>query len=37
MKNQDEIAEINRRHWNRMVDSGCDFTHPWLDETKLNP
>jgi 2-polyprenyl-3-methyl-5-hydroxy-6-metoxy-1,4-benzoquinol methylase len=31
MKNQDEITRINRKHWNRMVDSGCDFTQPWLD------
>jgi len=31
MKDQDEIAEINRAHWNKMVNSGCDFTLPWLD------
>lgn len=31
MKNRDEIAEINRNHWNKMVNSGCDFTLPWLD------
>ena len=31
MKDRDEIAEINRAHWNKMVNSGCDFTLPWLD------
>lgn len=31
MKNRDEIADINRTHWNKMVNSGCDFTLPWLD------
>lgn len=34
MKDRDEIAEINRAHWNKMVNSGCDFTLPWLDLDK---
>ena len=31
MKNLDEIALINKKHWERMVDGGCGFTRPWLD------
>jgi SAM-dependent methyltransferase len=27
----DEIAETNKRHWERMVQEGCGFTQPWLD------
>ena len=31
MKKLDEIALINKKHWERMVDEGCGFTRPWLD------
>jgi SAM-dependent methyltransferase len=31
MTKKDEIAEINERHWERMVVEGCGFTRPWLD------
>ena len=31
MKKLDEIALINKEHWERMVDEGCGFTRPWLD------
>jgi len=28
---RDNIAETNRKHWERMVEEGCGFTVPWLD------
>ena len=31
MKKLDEIALINKEHWERMVGEGCGFTRPWLD------
>ena len=31
MTERDEIATVNRRHWERMVEEGCGFTTPWLD------
>lgn len=31
MKNQDEIATINKRHWKKMVKEECGFTRPWLE------
>ncbi len=31
MKKLDEIALINKKHWERMVGEGCGFTRPWLD------
>jgi len=31
MNARDEIAETNRKHWERMVEEGCGFTVPWLD------
>jgi SAM-dependent methyltransferase len=31
MNKQDEIADINERHWEKMVKEGCEFTRPWLD------
>jgi SAM-dependent methyltransferase len=31
MKEKDEVAIINERHWERMVREGCGFTIPWLD------
>ena len=27
----DGIADINQKHWERMVDEACGFTIPWLD------
>jgi len=34
MTKKDEIAEINERHWEKMVREGCGFTRPWLDMDK---
>jgi SAM-dependent methyltransferase len=31
VKERDEIAVTNRRHWDRMVREGCGFTRPWLN------
>jgi SAM-dependent methyltransferase len=31
MRAQDEVAAMNKRHWERMVASRCTFTQPWLD------
>ncbi|MFX1253174.1 MAG: class I SAM-dependent methyltransferase [Promethearchaeota archaeon] len=31
MKKNDEIARINKRHWEKMVNEGCGFTRPWLN------
>jgi SAM-dependent methyltransferase len=31
MRTKDRIAEVNERHWNRMVEEGCGFTRPWLN------
>lgn len=31
MSQQDEIAAVNGRHWDKMVEEGCGFTQPWLD------
>jgi SAM-dependent methyltransferase len=31
MTEEDEIASINQKHWERMVKEGCGFTRPWLD------
>lgn len=31
MSKQDEIASINKKHWEKMVKQGCDLTHPWLN------
>jgi len=31
MNKKDEIADINERHWEKMVKEGCGFTRPWLD------
>ncbi len=31
MKTKDEIGAVNKRHWERMVEEGCGFTHPWLN------
>lgn len=28
---KDYIAEVNERHWNKMVEEGCGFTRPWLN------
>jgi 2-polyprenyl-3-methyl-5-hydroxy-6-metoxy-1,4-benzoquinol methylase len=33
MRKRDDVAVINKRHWEKMVKEGCGFTHPWL---KLN-
>lgn len=30
MEIQDEIGIVNERRWERMVEEGCGFTHPWL-------
>ncbi len=30
MKERDEVAAANERHWERMVQEGCGFTIPWL-------
>jgi len=27
----DEIATVNKRHWEKMVKEGCEYTIPWLD------
>jgi len=31
MNVQDEIAVANERHWNKMVQTKCGYTIPWLD------
>ncbi len=31
MREKDEVALANERHWERMVQEGCGFTVPWLD------
>lgn len=31
MTEKDEIAVVNRRHWEREVREGCGFTIPWLN------
>jgi len=31
MKKQDDIAVTNKRHWEKMVKEGCEFTRPWLE------
>jgi SAM-dependent methyltransferase len=31
MKEKDEVAIANERHWERMVEEECGFTIPWLD------
>lgn len=31
MSIHDEIATINKRHWEKMVKEGCGYTIPWLD------
>jgi ubiquinone/menaquinone biosynthesis C-methylase UbiE len=31
MREKDEVAIANERHWDRMVKEGCGFTIPWLD------
>ena len=31
MKERDEIATINRQHWERTVHKGAGYTIPWLD------
>ena len=31
MRKRDDIAVINKRHWEKMVKEGCGFTHPWLE------
>jgi hypothetical protein len=27
----DKIADLNQRHWEKMVRERCGFTLPWLD------
>jgi SAM-dependent methyltransferase len=31
MNTKDRIAQVNERHWDKMVEEGCGFTCPWLD------
>jgi SAM-dependent methyltransferase len=31
MRKRDNIALINKRHWEKMVKEGCGFTRPWLE------
>jgi len=31
MRKHDDIAVINKRHWEKMVKEGCEFTRPWLE------
>lgn len=31
MREKDEIAIINEKHWERMVEDECGYTIPWLD------
>ena len=31
MREKDEVAIANERHWERMVREGCGYTIPWLD------
>ena len=31
MREKDEVATANERHWERMVEEECGFTIPWLD------
>ena len=31
MEKRDDIAVINKRHWEKMVKEECGFTRPWLD------
>lgn len=31
MREKDEVAIANERHWQRMVEEGCGYTIPWLD------
>jgi SAM-dependent methyltransferase len=31
MRERDEVAIANERHWERMVEEGCGFTIPWLE------
>lgn len=31
MNKQDEVATVNKQHWENMVKEGCGFTRPWLD------
>jgi 2-polyprenyl-3-methyl-5-hydroxy-6-metoxy-1,4-benzoquinol methylase len=31
MRKPDDIAIVNKRHWEKMVKEGCGFTRPWLD------
>ena len=31
MREKDEVATANERHWERMVREGCGWTIPWLD------
>jgi len=31
MREKDEAANINEKHWERMVREGCGYTIPWLD------
>ena len=31
MREKDEVAIFNERHWERMVREGCGYTVPWLD------
>ena len=33
MSTHDDIAAINKRHWEKMVKEGCGYTTPWLDLT----
>ena len=47
MRKHDDVAVINKRHWEKMVKEGCGFTRPWLEldtslvdqyvKGKLNP
>jgi SAM-dependent methyltransferase len=31
MREKDEVATANERHWEKMVEEGCGYTIPWLD------
>ncbi len=31
MKEYDEIAVTNKKHWEKLVKEGCGFTRPWLE------
>lgn len=31
MKQKDEVAIANEKHWDRMAKEGCGFTIPWLE------